>query len=256
MNYTIKLLTKASNMLVGKAQAKPKAERTRQYVSILAWFATPHTGILEALVSNLKELELISVGTNNHLRIIGNYDIVCYHTNDGNIENLEKTIVVDTFVDEMYPDVRSFDDDNFFSTFVKNNNIFGPLSYDGGLNWVEVDWQINENNGCVLEEYKTSDLCEGGVLAFWEESCGEDIDLSMGNTLFDNPPKTPSKPIGPISGFMCLSYEYFSYSYGPDFDNFKCQHELYNLFGTSIDQWTVPEAKLFISSVIQFWNDW
>ena len=63
-------------MPVGKAQPEPKAERTRQYVSILARAATPHTGIRCAFESNLKELELITVCIYDYLRIIGNDDII------------------------------------------------------------------------------------------------------------------------------------------------------------------------------------
>ena len=150
-----------------------------------------------------------------------NCDIVCYHTDDGNIENFEKDFVVNSPDDEKYPDIRSFEGDNFFSTYFKNNNLFGPLTYDGGKNWEEIIWQINKNNGCVIDEYKTTDLCEGGVLTIWEDGSGDDVDISMGNTLFEYPPKKPTKPSGPTYGFMCLFYEYISYSYDPDFDDFK-----------------------------------
>jgi hypothetical protein len=73
---TNKLLSKAPNVPVGKAQAEPKAERTRQYVSILTRIATLHTGTLGAFESNLKELELIAVGIYDYLGIIGNDDII------------------------------------------------------------------------------------------------------------------------------------------------------------------------------------
>jgi hypothetical protein len=45
-------------------------------VSILDRFVTPHTGTLGAFESNLKELELITVGIYDYLRIIGNDDII------------------------------------------------------------------------------------------------------------------------------------------------------------------------------------
>lgn len=39
-------------------------------------------------------------------------------------------------------------------------------------------------------------------------------------------------------------------------DDFKCQHDLFNLFGIDYDQWSITEAKAFIGSVIEFWNQW
>ena len=42
-------------MLEDKAQANEKAEHTRQYVSILSWFATPYSGIRSVLKAVLRK---------------------------------------------------------------------------------------------------------------------------------------------------------------------------------------------------------
>jgi len=41
-----------------------------------------------------------------------------------------------------------------------------------------------------------------------------------------------------------------------DFSHFKCQHELFNLFGTSEDQCSVSDAQSFISAIVKLWNSW
>jgi hypothetical protein len=41
-----------------------------------------------------------------------------------------------------------------------------------------------------------------------------------------------------------------------DFSSFKCQHGLFNLFGTSEGQCSVSEAKSFISATVELWNSW
>lgn len=39
-------------------------------------------------------------------------------------------------------------------------------------------------------------------------------------------------------------------------EKFQCQHDLYDLFGTSNTQWDINAAKNFINKAIGFWNDW
>jgi len=39
-------------------------------------------------------------------------------------------------------------------------------------------------------------------------------------------------------------------------DNFVCQNEQLNLFGTSQEQWSTSEAKTFIKNLISLWNNW
>lgn len=39
-------------------------------------------------------------------------------------------------------------------------------------------------------------------------------------------------------------------------NKFKCQNEQIELFGDSQEQWNELEAKKFISSVINLWNEW
>lgn len=41
-----------------------------------------------------------------------------------------------------------------------------------------------------------------------------------------------------------------------DLDNFVCQNEQYQLFGSSPEQWSEEKAKAFVSAMVTLWNDW
>jgi len=41
-----------------------------------------------------------------------------------------------------------------------------------------------------------------------------------------------------------------------DFSQFRCQNELFNLFGTSEVQYSISDAKSFISAIVKLWNSW
>jgi hypothetical protein len=41
-----------------------------------------------------------------------------------------------------------------------------------------------------------------------------------------------------------------------DLSNFKCQHGLFNLFGSSDEQCSISDAQTFISNIVELWNNW
>ena len=58
---------------------------------------------------------------------------------------------------------------------------------------------------------------------------------------------------GSISDVFFKSLKWLN---GADLSNFKCQHELFSLFGTSEGQCPISEAKSFISAIVKLWNSW
>ena len=52
-----------------------------------------------------------------------------------------------------------------------------------------------------------------------------------------------------------LNYLYRAKSNGI-IEKFKCQHGLYDLFGTGNTQWNLDAAKTFITKSIGLWNEW
>jgi len=164
-------------------------------------FAEPLTGY-DALFEIAGTANLInpSVAVDNDNLVIlaetdenGNKDIICYYTDDGDIENLQTSFVVSDVDDEIYPDVRHVVDQTFVCTFVKDGNLFASQTEDGGATW-SVPIQINDNDGKVVEEYKASDLCEKAKKVLWEESDNQDIDIFISDVYFNNPPYEPSDP--------------------------------------------------------------
>jgi len=58
---------------------------------------------------------------------------------------------------------------------------------------------------------------------------------------------------GSYSDMLVKSLNWFN---DVDFNDFECQHGLYNLFGSSEGQLSIAEVQTFISSVIKLWNNW
>jgi len=146
----------------------------------------------------------------NNLVILAHTDksgaegIICYHSDNG-MNGLQTNYLLQD-PDCFYPDVRSVNDNDFIGTFVKENNISSSKTEDGGTSW-NTSVQINGNNGVVVEEYKTSDLCEQSQIAMWEEQ-HNDSDIYIGDIWINNrPPKAPSVD-GPIIGKQNVTYHY------------------------------------------------
>jgi len=102
-----------------------------------------------------------------------NKDIICFYGSD--LNSMSASFVVNTDDDERFPDIRHMSDSSFIATYVKNGNLYAIETIDGGATWIESSWQINDNENLVVEEYKTSDLCENAVKVLWEET-HSDID--------------------------------------------------------------------------------
>jgi hypothetical protein len=135
-------------------------------------------------IDGVGNLQNPSVAANNDKVIIlaetdenTNQDIICFYTSTG-IENITSSFVADTIDDETCPDTRNVQEDSFIGTFIMNGNIFCMQTDDGGENWNAL-MQINDNDGTVVSEYKTSDICNDGINCMWEEN-NEDTDIWIG----------------------------------------------------------------------------
>ena len=129
---------------------------------------------------------------------------------------MSTSIVIDTLDDERYPDVRHVNGQKFICTYVKDGDIYAMMTEDAGVTWTDSKWQLNDNAGAVVEEYKTSDLCENAVKAWWEEF-HDDIDIYGGQVLQNDPPGAPFID-GPTSGKTGTEYDYTFTATDPDGD--------------------------------------
>jgi len=146
----------------------------------------------------------------------GNKDIICFYGPD--LSSMSTSFVVDTGDDERFPDVRHVSGDRFIATYVKGGDLYAAETTDGGATWTESRWQINDNDGSVVEEYKTSDLCENAIKAMWEEDGPDDIDIFMGVVLPNDPPGAPVIT-GTANGAAGTPYDYDFTATDPDGDN-------------------------------------
>jgi len=129
----------------------------------------------------------------------GSKDILCIYSRQGmNNNSLDTSLVVDSPDNECFPRVSFVENNTFICTFVKNRNLYKSISTDGGRHWSEPE-QINDVKGTVVEEYKTSDLCEQATNAVWEDDRNGNIDIYLGE-LIPVPPQPPSLKIGGITG--------------------------------------------------------
>jgi hypothetical protein len=104
-------------------------------------------------------------------------------------------------------------------TYVADGNLLAMETSNGGASWTAIG-KINDNDGCVVEEYKTSDLCQSAAKAMWEEDCGDDLDIYIGNVLPNDPPGAPTID-GPASGKAGETLTYTFSAVDPDGDEVR-----------------------------------
>ncbi|UCF49573.1 MAG: PKD domain-containing protein [Thermoplasmatales archaeon] len=149
------------------------------------WFLIKETGNLRyPSVSTYDDNLIILAETDQN----GKKDIICYYSDDG-VNDLKTVFVADSVDDTSYPDMQHVSGQKFICTYVENNNLFASMTDDGGASWGDSRWQINENDGAVVDEYKTSDLCENAKFVMWEEA-HDDIDIYM-DFVYNEAPNAP-----------------------------------------------------------------
>jgi hypothetical protein len=95
-------------------------------------------------------------------------DIVCWYTDDGDLNNLNNAgIVAATEDSENFPDLAHVDGATFVCTFVKDSTLYAARTDDGGASWSTPE-QVSGKNLRVVEEYRTSDIGEGGDRVIYE----------------------------------------------------------------------------------------
>jgi hypothetical protein len=148
----------------------------------------------------------------------GDQDVVCFYGTS--LDTMSTSFVVDTTgLDEGFVDVRHVSGQTFVCTYVANGNLNAMKTTDGGATWTAIG-QVNDNAGCVVAEYKTSDLCQAAAKAMWEEDCGDDVDIYVGNVVPNDPPGSPTIS-GPSNGKPGQSLTYVFNAVDPDGDQVR-----------------------------------
>jgi len=115
----------------------------------------------------------------------GNKDIICLYSDESH-GDYGVSYVASEGDDEMYPDIRHVGGLTFVSTFMSNGNLYSSVTEDAGATWSDPE-QINDNDGAVILDHKTSDLSEKAGYVLWEEM-HDDVDIYFSELYTDEVP--------------------------------------------------------------------
>ncbi len=107
-------------------------------------------------------------------------DIVCWYTDDGDINNLANlSIIAGTTDAENFPDIEHVENETFVCVYVKNNALYACRTTDGGAIWSAPEL-VSVPGENVVEEYRTADLADGGEKVLYERmiSKGDQITIN------------------------------------------------------------------------------
>lgn len=106
-------------------------------------------------------------------------DIVCWYTDDGDLDSLDNiSVIAETEDPENFPEVSHVDDSTFVCTFVKNQTLYACWSADGGGGW-SGPGPVSGSGELVVEEYRTADIGEGGRNVIYEYLIAGDSNVHL-----------------------------------------------------------------------------
>ena len=124
-----------------------------------------HPGIAEGVISSANDDQYVDVSAYNDNIIIvsqNNGEITCYYSFDG-LGNMSSSVVANSDATEQFPKVIHSGEHEAICLFVKDGNLFSTRTEDGGATW-ETAIQVNDEDGTVLEESATADICKLGIV--------------------------------------------------------------------------------------------
>jgi len=145
------------------------------------WDASGNLYQIEADEGNLT---YPSVAVNDNDIIIAaenNGNVVALHSDRGMMGTPTTTIVEEG---ASSPKVSFAKEQIFVVSYVKDGNLYYKLTEDGGETWGDAV-QINENDGSVIDEYKTADLCEKGRMAMWSDNQAGNADIFINTDVYE-----------------------------------------------------------------------
>lgn len=163
----------------------------------------------------------------------GTKDIMCFYGQGQDMEHLSNSTIEDdddpeNTANATNPHVEYIGDYDFVVIYNKHftcsmpKDLMAEITHDGGASWNEQRWQVNDNDNCVVEGYKTTDLCGQGAFAMWTENdTSDELDIYIGPVIQQNqPPEAPSIT-GPSNGKTGTSYDFTFNAVDPDGDNVR-----------------------------------
>ena len=106
-------------------------------------------------------------------------DIICWRSAKGFVDSLDFVSVVAGSLDpETYPRIQHVDGYRYICTFIRERTIFASFSCDGGLTW-GAPINLIDSAETVIDEYRTSDIADGGRDIVWEYMAGSGINIDQ-----------------------------------------------------------------------------
>ena len=139
-------------------------------------FIDSNQHIIYPVVAAYNNVVLVIAATYND-SLPDDKDIVCWYTDDGDLDSLNKmSVVAATAESENFPEISHVEDSIFVCTYVSNNILYATRSNDGGAHW-SVPEQVSNPDDIVVEEYRTADIGEAGVRVVYEYQTGRSDDI-------------------------------------------------------------------------------
>jgi len=107
-------------------------------------------------------------------------DIVCWYTDDGDIDNLTNiSLIAATAEAENFPDIEHVENETFVCVYVENSALYACRTTDGGVTWSAPE-QVSLPGENVVGEYRTADLADGGEKVLYERmlSKGDQVTIN------------------------------------------------------------------------------
>gem|GEM_PF-757901 len=124
--------------------------------------------------------QLVIVAATYHDSAADDTDIICWHTNDGDVDSLSDISVVAATLDaENCPEVSHVENATFICTFVKNSELYASRSNDAGATWSAPE-KVNDESELVVEEYRAADIGDGGRQIIYEYTLTRDGEIYAG----------------------------------------------------------------------------
>jgi len=105
---------------------------------------------------------LVAAATYND-SLPGDKDIICFYTNDGDLNNLTNMSVISGSANpENYPEIAHVSGDTFYCTYIENDSLYVRKTTDAGASWSPAEMVNETNDETVIAEYRTADLAKSG----------------------------------------------------------------------------------------------
>lgn len=135
-----------------------------------------HPGLAEGEISSDNDDQNVDVSCYNDNIIIvsqNNGDITCYYSYDG-LENMSESTIVNSDSNEEFPRIIHIGDKEALCVFTKDGNLYSISTEDGGATW-GIPVQVNDEDGTVMQDDSTADICKLGIV--WTDDRAGNYDI-------------------------------------------------------------------------------